>query len=52
MRKVRLMHCCAEHTLRNFETIVLKAYRWLSENYEEGDCIYLFGNCTLPACQQ
>ncbi|OCH91825.1 hypothetical protein OBBRIDRAFT_871792, partial [Obba rivulosa] len=27
----------------NFERIVLSAYRWLSDNYEEGDQIYLFG---------
>ncbi|EMD41251.1 hypothetical protein CERSUDRAFT_101783 [Gelatoporia subvermispora B] len=27
----------------NFERIVLNAYRWLSDNYAEGDCIYLFG---------
>ena len=28
---------------RNFERTVLAAYRWLSDNYEEGDCIFLFG---------
>jgi len=22
---------------------VLAAYRWLSDNYEQGDCIFLFG---------
>ncbi|EMD32005.1 hypothetical protein CERSUDRAFT_162065 [Gelatoporia subvermispora B] len=27
----------------NFEKIVLNAYRWLSDNYSEGDHIYLFG---------
>jgi len=27
----------------NFERIVLNAYRWLSDNYEEGDRIFLFG---------
>ncbi|EMD30969.1 hypothetical protein CERSUDRAFT_100829 [Gelatoporia subvermispora B] len=27
----------------NFETIVLNAYRWLSDKYREGDKIYLFG---------
>ncbi|VDB86426.1 unnamed protein product [Peniophora sp. CBMAI 1063] len=27
----------------NFERIVLDAYRWLSETYEDGDCIFLFG---------
>ena len=28
---------------RDFESIVLDAYRWLSDNYEVGDKIYLFG---------
>ena len=28
---------------RNFEQTVLGAYRWLSDNYERGDCIFLFG---------
>ncbi|KAF9028035.1 WD40 repeat-like protein [Hymenopellis radicata] len=27
----------------NFERIVCGAYRWLSDNYEPGDCIFLFG---------
>ncbi|KAF8493850.1 hypothetical protein JB92DRAFT_3084909 [Gautieria morchelliformis] len=27
----------------NFEKIVIAAYRWLSQNYQEGDRIYLFG---------
>ncbi|KAF8483193.1 hypothetical protein JB92DRAFT_3032396 [Gautieria morchelliformis] len=27
----------------NFEKIVIAAYRWLSQNYEDGDRIYLFG---------
>ncbi|KAF9065695.1 hypothetical protein BDP27DRAFT_1079351 [Rhodocollybia butyracea] len=27
----------------NFERIVLSAYQWLSENYEDGDQIFLFG---------
>ncbi|KZV61054.1 WD40 repeat-like protein [Peniophora sp. CONT] len=27
----------------NFEHILLGAYRWLSENYRDGDCIFLFG---------
>ncbi|TFY54789.1 hypothetical protein EVG20_g9565 [Dentipellis fragilis] len=27
----------------NFERILLEAYQWLAENYQEGDCIYLFG---------
>ncbi|KZV67674.1 WD40 repeat-like protein [Peniophora sp. CONT] len=28
---------------RHFESIVLDAYRWLSETYEDGDRIFLFG---------
>ncbi|OCH91828.1 hypothetical protein OBBRIDRAFT_871796 [Obba rivulosa] len=27
----------------NFESIVISAYRWLSENYNKGDRIFLFG---------
>ncbi|EDR04490.1 uncharacterized protein LACBIDRAFT_391733 [Laccaria bicolor S238N-H82] len=27
----------------NFKRTVLGAYRWLSDNYEHGDCIFLFG---------
>ncbi|KAF8532001.1 hypothetical protein JB92DRAFT_3080805 [Gautieria morchelliformis] len=27
----------------NFEKIVIAAYRWLSQNYQDGDRIYLFG---------
>ncbi|KJA17498.1 hypothetical protein HYPSUDRAFT_192134 [Hypholoma sublateritium FD-334 SS-4] len=27
----------------DFERTVLAAYRWLSDNYETGDCIFLFG---------
>ncbi|TFK20468.1 WD40 repeat-like protein [Coprinopsis marcescibilis] len=27
----------------DFERTVQGAYRWLSDNYEEGDCIFLFG---------
>ncbi|KAF8878890.1 WD40-repeat-containing domain protein [Gymnopilus junonius] len=27
----------------DFEKTVLGAYRWLSDNYREGDCIFLFG---------
>ncbi|KDR71319.1 hypothetical protein GALMADRAFT_144010 [Galerina marginata CBS 339.88] len=27
----------------NFQATVLAAYRWLSENYKSGDCIFLFG---------
>ncbi|KZV60619.1 WD40 repeat-like protein [Peniophora sp. CONT] len=27
----------------NFENIVIDAYRWLSETYKDGDCIFLFG---------
>jgi hypothetical protein len=28
---------------RNFKQIVLAAYEWLSENYQDGDLIYIFG---------
>ncbi|KAF8531973.1 hypothetical protein JB92DRAFT_2845839 [Gautieria morchelliformis] len=28
---------------RKFEKIVIAAYRWLSQNYQDGDRIYLFG---------
>jgi len=31
------------HSPRDFERPVLGAYRWLSDNYETGDCIFLFG---------
>ena len=31
------------YSFRNFERTILAAYRWLSDNYEEGDCIFLFG---------
>ncbi|RXW12342.1 hypothetical protein EST38_g13512, partial [Candolleomyces aberdarensis] len=27
----------------NFEKTVLEAYRWLADNYQDGDCIFLFG---------
>ncbi|KAJ2931038.1 hypothetical protein H1R20_g6050, partial [Candolleomyces eurysporus] len=27
----------------NFEKILQAAYRWLSDNYKDGDCIFLFG---------
>ena len=30
-------------SFRKFERTVLGAYRWLSDNYERGDCIFLFG---------
>ena len=30
-------------SFRNFERTILAAYRWLSDNYQSGDCIYLFG---------
>lgn len=32
---------------RNFKRMVLSAYQWLSENYEEGDRIFLFGMSRL-----
>lgn len=30
-------------SFRDFERTVLAAYRWLSDNYKSGDCIFLFG---------
>ncbi len=32
---------------RGFERTILAAYRWLSDNYEPGDCIFLFGQSRL-----
>ena len=32
---------------RNFERTILAAYQWLSDNYEPGDCIFLFGALKL-----
>ena len=32
------------HFHRNFETTVLKAYRWIADNYHPNDRIFLFGN--------
>lgn len=41
--------CVQCHALyRNFERIVQIAYRWLSEQYREGDQIFLFGALNLP----
>ena len=37
---------CSQFTsfsFRNFERTILAAYQWLSDNYEPGDCIFLFG---------
>ena len=34
-----------------FDTIVLSAYTWLSENYREGDRIFLFGAKFEPILQ-
>ena len=31
------------YLLRNLKRIILDAYRWLSENYKDGDLIFLFG---------
>jgi uncharacterized protein (DUF2235 family) len=28
---------------RNFKHIILAAYEWLSENFQDGDVIYIFG---------
>ncbi|KAF7972140.1 hypothetical protein HWV62_18876 [Athelia sp. TMB] len=37
---------------RNFEKIVIKAYRWLSENWMPGDRIFLFGEETYVLMPQ
>ncbi len=37
---------------RNFERIVLSAYHWLVENYQPGDCIYLFGSYRMELIDQ
>lgn len=29
---------------RNFDKVIVGAYRWLSQNYQPGDRIYLFGS--------
>jgi len=38
--------------LRNFETIVINAYRWLADTYKDGDKIFLFGkiSCFVSIC--
>jgi hypothetical protein len=38
-----LLFKCTEIGNRNFKDILLDAYRWLSENHEPGDRIFLFG---------
>ena len=46
----QLLRCaCIDSTLtrRNFEKTVQAAYRWLADNYEDGDTIYLFGESEL-----
>jgi uncharacterized protein (DUF2235 family) len=35
---------------RNFEKIVIGAYRWLADNYQDGDRIYLFGMANKTDC--
>jgi uncharacterized protein (DUF2235 family) len=37
------VHILIPFTVRDFDKTILAAYRWLSDNYEDGDCIYLFG---------
>lgn len=36
------------YILRNFEKIVMSAYRWLADNYRDGDRIFLFGKMDIP----
>ena len=33
--------------IRNFEKVILAGYRWLSDNYIDGDKIFLFGKGIL-----
>jgi hypothetical protein len=37
---------------RNFERVVLAGYRWLSDNYVDGDKIFLFGKELLLTSPQ
>ena len=49
MSGVNLIHKFFCFYFRNFKKIVLAAYQWLSENYQDGDRIFLFGEeCTSP----
>lgn len=32
---------------RNFEAVLIGAYRWLSDQYQEGDRIFLFGKLSI-----
>ncbi|KDQ24016.1 hypothetical protein PLEOSDRAFT_1048719 [Pleurotus ostreatus PC15] len=41
--KQRFYHLVDTAIAWNFERIVLSAYQWLVENYQPGDCIFLFG---------
>ena len=36
---------------RNFEKTLQAAYRWLSDNYEDGDTIFLFGQSEQFFCR-
>ncbi|KAJ3547269.1 hypothetical protein NM688_g5418 [Phlebia brevispora] len=38
-----LYHASNQAIAWNFEPIILDAYRWLADHYEDGDCIFLFG---------
>lgn len=42
----------SDELTRNFEPIVLDAYRWLSDHYEVGDQIYVFGENVQPCCKK
>ena len=36
-------YACLIRSGRHFEKTLLEAYRWLVDNYQDGDCIFLFG---------
>lgn len=44
---VMLCVCESDIVIRRFERIVQDAYLWLSENYREGDKIFMFGKYGL-----
>ncbi|KIP08191.1 hypothetical protein PHLGIDRAFT_69663 [Phlebiopsis gigantea 11061_1 CR5-6] len=43
LMKQALVHGWDMAVAWNLKKIILDAYRWLSENYQHGDCIFLFG---------
>jgi uncharacterized protein (DUF2235 family) len=41
------VYCVLINEFRNFDKVVKRAYRWLSDNYQDGDRIFLFGEICL-----